>query len=170
MLMRFRQAPRATGGHRRVVGDHGIQTDWCTSQEAASRNAPTYSVWHRWEILIDSITSFREVPLIAIFYLGMAISALSGLIGFVLLLEKIFFRRILEGWVSVMLSVWFLGGDFDLLRRANRHLHFKKSSSKPRAAHIRLFAGYTASSTTAVSKPPPHLLDADLPRAARNSR
>jgi putative glycosyltransferase len=75
-----------------------------------SRIRPTYSVWRRWITLIDSITSFSEVPLVAIFYLGIFISVLSGLVGLELLVQKLVFRRALEGWVSVMLSVWFLGG------------------------------------------------------------
>jgi putative glycosyltransferase len=75
-----------------------------------TRVGPTYSVWRRWITLIDSITSFSEVPLVAIFYLGIFISLLSGLVGLELLVQKLVFRRALEGWVSVMLSVWFLGG------------------------------------------------------------
>jgi putative glycosyltransferase len=74
------------------------------------RIGPTYSTWRRWITLIDSITSFSEVPLVGIFYLGIFISALSGLVGLELLLQRFVFERALEGWVSVMLSVWFLGG------------------------------------------------------------
>jgi putative glycosyltransferase len=75
-----------------------------------SRSGPTYSLWHRWTTLIDSVTSFSEIPLVAIFYLGILISGFSGLIGVALLVQKFIFQRVLEGWVSVMLSVWFLGG------------------------------------------------------------
>lgn len=75
-----------------------------------SRSRPTYSFWHRWTTLIDSITSFSEIPLVAIFYLGIVISGFSGLIGAALLVQKFIFQKALEGWVSVMLSVWFLGG------------------------------------------------------------
>src|SRR5262249_41367387 len=76
------------------------------------RAAPTttYSFWHRWHALIDSISAFSETPLVAIFYLGLAISSLSAAIGIWLLVRKFFFGNILAGWVSVMLSVWFLGG------------------------------------------------------------
>jgi putative glycosyltransferase len=71
---------------------------------------PTYSFWRRWIALIDSISAFSETPLVAIFYLGVAISALSGVVGAWLLIRWLFFGNILPGWVSVMLSVWFLGG------------------------------------------------------------
>ena len=75
-----------------------------------SRKGTTYSYWRRWLVLIDSITSFSEVPLVAIFYLGIAISVMSALVGVTLLILKLIFGSAIQGWVSVMLSVWFLGG------------------------------------------------------------
>jgi putative glycosyltransferase len=75
-----------------------------------ARKETTYNYWRRWLSLIDSVTSFSETPLVAIFYLGIAISGLSSLVGIVLLIHKLIFRGAVEGWVSVMLSVWFLGG------------------------------------------------------------
>jgi putative glycosyltransferase len=75
-----------------------------------ARNETTYSYWHRWLKLIDSVASFSETPLVAIFYLGVVISGLSILVAIVLLIHKLVFRGAVEGWVSVMLSVWFLGG------------------------------------------------------------
>lgn len=75
-----------------------------------ARGASTYSLWRRWLTLIDSVTAFSETPLVGIFYLGMMISALSTFVGAALLVRKLFFGALLEGWVSVMISVWFLGG------------------------------------------------------------
>jgi putative glycosyltransferase len=75
-----------------------------------AREGTTYSYWHRWLKLIDSVASFSETPLVAIFYLGVVISGLSVLVAIVLLIHKLVFRGAVEGWVSVMLSVWFLGG------------------------------------------------------------
>lgn len=75
-----------------------------------SKGTSTYSWWRRWRMLIDSVTSFSEVPLVGIFYLGITISALSIMIATGLLVRKLFFGQVLAGWTSVMLSVWFLGG------------------------------------------------------------
>jgi putative glycosyltransferase len=75
-----------------------------------SRRQTTYSIWRRWISFIDSITSFSEVPLVAIFYLGFMISALSVVVAVYLLVQKMLLKTVLDGWVSVMLSVWFLGG------------------------------------------------------------
>ena len=78
------------------------------SKRASGRT--TYSLWRRWLALIESISSFSETPLVAIFYLGLAISILSALIAAWLVIRKLFFGSVLVGWVSVMVSVWFLGG------------------------------------------------------------
>jgi putative glycosyltransferase len=75
-----------------------------------TRGDTTYNFGRRWLLLIDSITSFSELPLVAIFYLGLAISALATLVGIVLIFLRLSVGRPIEGWVSVMLSVWFLGG------------------------------------------------------------
>jgi putative glycosyltransferase len=74
------------------------------------RGETTYSFWRRWLVLIEGITSFSETPLVAIFYLGITISCLSVIVAAGLIVHKIIFRGAVEGWVSVMLSVWFLGG------------------------------------------------------------
>lgn len=74
------------------------------------RGETTYSFRRRWSLMLDSITSFSELPLVAIFYLGIAISALSLVVGVVLVILRLVRGVGLAGWVSVMLSVWFLGG------------------------------------------------------------
>jgi putative glycosyltransferase len=38
------------------------------------------------------------------------ICGLSGVVGIGLLIHKFIYRGLIEGWVSVMISVWFLGG------------------------------------------------------------
>jgi putative glycosyltransferase len=74
------------------------------------RGASTYSLTRRWHLLLDSITNFSETPLIAIFYVGIVISTAAGLLGLFLLLRWAIGGVGVAGWVSVMLSVWLLGG------------------------------------------------------------
>jgi putative glycosyltransferase len=74
------------------------------------RAETTYSFRRRWSLLLDAVTSFSEVPLVAIFYLGIAISALSMAVSITIVVLRLFIGVAIEGWVSVMLSVWFLGG------------------------------------------------------------
>lgn len=75
-----------------------------------SKGESTYTMWRRWRMLVDSVTSFSELPLVGIFYLGILISMLSGGIGLTLLIRKLFFGQVMAGWTSVMISVWILGG------------------------------------------------------------
>lgn len=78
--------------------------------EKGIRKKPSYGFRRRWALLFDSITSFSELPLIAVFYLGVGISLLAGIVGITLIILRLAIGVALEGWVSVMLSVWFLGG------------------------------------------------------------
>lgn len=78
--------------------------------EKLAKKETSYKFLRRMRLIIESVISFSETPLVAIFYLGIAISMLSSLVGLWLLSRKLFFNISVEGWVSVMLSVWFLGG------------------------------------------------------------
>ncbi len=70
----------------------------------------SYSLTRRWTMLIDSVTNFSETPLIAIFYIGLGLSFASTCVGLFLLLRWMVGGVAVAGWVSVMLSVWLLGG------------------------------------------------------------
>jgi polyisoprenyl-phosphate glycosyltransferase len=59
---------------------------------------------------IDTFVGFSFAPIRAISYFGVLVSVLSFLIGFYLLINKIFFGTHVEGWTSVMLAVLVLGG------------------------------------------------------------
>lgn len=78
--------------------------------EKRIKQGTSYSLKRRWRLLLDSITSFSEAPLVAIFYVGMLISAVAGVVGMVILIRFLIGGVGVDGWVSVMLSVWFLGG------------------------------------------------------------
>jgi putative glycosyltransferase len=70
----------------------------------------TYAFMRRWKMFLDSVTNFSDAPLIGIFYLGILIAAISSLVGTWLLLRWLVFGIGVAGWLSVMMSVWFLGG------------------------------------------------------------
>lgn len=75
-----------------------------------STSETTYTFRRKMSILVNSITSFSNTPLTGIFYIGAAISLLSSLGIFYLLVHWMFFSRPLSGWTSVMASIWLLGG------------------------------------------------------------
>jgi putative glycosyltransferase len=80
------------------------------SVQKGHRPNSSYSVLRRWKLALDSVTSFSEMPLIAIFYLGLGIMGVSALMAVWLLGSAFVMDQRVEGWASVMLSVWFLGG------------------------------------------------------------
>ncbi len=80
------------------------------SVRRVDRGATTYALMRRWRILLDSVTNFSEVPLISIFYLGILIAFVSALVGCWLMFRWLVLGVGVAGWLSVMLSVWLLGG------------------------------------------------------------
>lgn len=75
-----------------------------------SRGRTTYSVRKRISVLVNSVTSFSNRPLVYIFYLGCVIMSMASLAGFYLIVRA--FRRGfgVPGWPSLIVSIWFLGG------------------------------------------------------------
>ena len=59
---------------------------------------------------IDTFVSFSFLPIRLISAIGLAVSALSFLFGFYVLINKLFFGTRVDGWTSVMLAVVVLGG------------------------------------------------------------
>ncbi len=70
----------------------------------------TYSLFHKLSIFVNSITSFSNIPLISIFYVGVAILLVSGGFATYLMISWLLFSNSVSGWTSVMVSIWFLGG------------------------------------------------------------
>lgn len=75
----------------------------CTSET-------TYDLRRKLRLLVDSITSFSNSPLVFIFNVGIAIFGMSILYCTYLLVIWLFFAKPPSGWPSVMASIWLLGG------------------------------------------------------------
>lgn len=74
------------------------------------RGATSYSLKRRFGAAVDLITSFSNLPLIYAFYLGLVIMTFSFVYIIYIIFEKIFHSSNVEGWTSLIASVWFLGG------------------------------------------------------------
>lgn len=75
-----------------------------------SRSPTTYTFGKKMSLLVNSVTSFSNAPLVSIFYIGASISLFAlAYIGY-LVTNWLFFARPLSGWTSVMASIWLLGG------------------------------------------------------------
>jgi putative glycosyltransferase len=70
----------------------------------------TYTLRRKMSVLVNSVTSFSNAPLKAIFYVGVAISLLAGGYTTYLIINWLFLAQPLSGWTSVMASIWLLGG------------------------------------------------------------
>jgi len=59
---------------------------------------------------VNAVTSFSNKPLVLIFYLGCFILLLSSFAAIDLIIRKVFFGALLQGWASLIVSIWLLGG------------------------------------------------------------
>lgn len=70
----------------------------------------TYGFGRKISHLVNAITSFSNKPLVLIFYLGCFIVFVSLIAAIDLILRKIIYGTLLEGWASLIVSIWLLGG------------------------------------------------------------
>lgn len=75
-----------------------------------STSETTYTLRRKMALLVNSVTSFSNAPLVGIFYVGLSISLFAlGYIAY-LVINWLFLAKPLSGWTSVMASIWLLGG------------------------------------------------------------
>lgn len=75
-----------------------------------SHSETTYSIKHKLSVLFNSLTSFSNFPLKVIFYMGLVISSISFIYISFIFFRKLLFDVSIQGWTSLIVSVWFLGG------------------------------------------------------------
>jgi putative glycosyltransferase len=75
-----------------------------------STSETTYTFRRKMSLLVNSVTSFSNAPLVSIFYIGVSISLFALFYIGYLFIHWIFLAKPLSGWTSVMASIWLLGG------------------------------------------------------------
>jgi putative glycosyltransferase len=75
-----------------------------------STSETTYTFRKKMSLLVNSVTSFSNAPLIGIFYIGISISLIATVYISYLVLHWVFLSQPVSGWTSVMASIWLLGG------------------------------------------------------------
>jgi putative glycosyltransferase len=78
--------------------------------QKSDKGSSSYSLPLRIDAFVNAITSFSNKPLVMVFYMGIAIMGLSILASTYYALRKIMWGIDVDGWTSLMLSIWFLGG------------------------------------------------------------
>jgi putative glycosyltransferase len=78
--------------------------------DKGTKGDTSYSFSRKVSLLVDSITSFSDRPLIMIFYFGVIIGSFASIAALYLVVRRLFFGVALPGWPSLIVSVWMLGG------------------------------------------------------------
>lgn len=77
--------------------------------ERKYKGSSHYNFKQKAKLGINYITSFSSKPLELIFYVGLLFTLISWLSFIYVLAQKLLFNEVLQGWTSIMLSVWMLG-------------------------------------------------------------
>lgn len=75
-----------------------------------STSPTTYSLQKKISLLVNSVTSISNYPLTLIFYLGVSVSMLSVTYIIYLIANWFIYDTPLQGWTSLIASVWLFGG------------------------------------------------------------
>jgi putative glycosyltransferase len=70
----------------------------------------SYSLSKKMSILVDAFTSFSSNPLKLIFGVGLLIFMVASMLISFLMFRLLFNGQSTSGWLSLIVSVWFLGG------------------------------------------------------------
>ncbi len=105
-LKQYHEKELFLGGVFAMVGYHQVSIE----VDKGSRPDTTYTFRKKMSLLVNAITATSNRLLIYVFYLGLIISFTSfvGLVYFII--RAIFYKDYLEGWPSLIVSIWFLSG------------------------------------------------------------
>lgn len=70
----------------------------------------TYTLRRRISFFVNAVASFSNKPLVAIFYIGLLIFLVAAAFTLYLIINTIFISNPVDGWTSVIASIWLLGG------------------------------------------------------------
>jgi len=74
------------------------------------KGTSSYNLLRKLALMMDGITSFSSKPLSMIMVCGFSISFISILYIVYLIVRKLLYQSIIDGWTSLMVSIWFLSG------------------------------------------------------------
>ena len=105
-LVAHRERETMIAGLWALTGFHQVPVAITKGQNTGS----SYSLGRKIAVLVNSVTSFSDRPLVFIFYLGVIIGVTSAAAALYLVVQRLFFGVALPGWPSLIVSVWLLGG------------------------------------------------------------
>jgi putative glycosyltransferase len=113
MSQRYVAALTAFQEREFAIGDLWVRAGFAQASfpvEKKFRQASSYTFRKRAKNAVLGIVSTSTLPLTAIFLFGMAVSVLSAIYMAFLLGRYLLIGSLVEGWLSLILSVWLLGG------------------------------------------------------------
>lgn len=78
--------------------------------EKGDKGESSYDLARKLSLVVNSVTAFSAKPLRMIFYTGVAISFAGTLFALYLAYRRLVHDIPVDGWTSLMVSLWFLGG------------------------------------------------------------
>lgn len=105
-LLSHREREIFLAGLWQITGFHQVPV----AISKGSHSPTSYSIRRRLALFVNSVTSFSNAPLLLIFWTGIIIFLTSAIYSGIIFLRWLFAARPPEGWASVILSVWMLGG------------------------------------------------------------
>lgn len=70
----------------------------------------SYTLSKKISMVINAITSFSNMPLVYIFYIGLIFISISIIFMIYLIIRKLFFGVVFQGWTSIITSLFLIGG------------------------------------------------------------
>jgi dolichol-phosphate mannosyltransferase len=86
------------------------QTGILYDRESRQAGNTKYHLFKMMNLSVDGIVSFSTVPLKLASLLGLIISVLSFLLGLYCIGLKLFTNQLVQGWLSLLISILFIGG------------------------------------------------------------
>ncbi len=78
--------------------------------DKAYKGTSSYSFNKRLKMAFDAITAFSSKPLMFVGFTGITITVITFFAGIAAIISKLFFVDYRPGWISIILSIWFVGG------------------------------------------------------------
>lgn len=74
------------------------------------KGSTSYTMKKKLKLALNSITAFSSKPLVFVGLVGMLITVLSFLGAVLAVISKLFFIDYQAGWISIIISIWLVGG------------------------------------------------------------
>jgi putative glycosyltransferase len=105
-LLNYREAETLPAGLMALTGFKQVPL----TIEKPYKGSTSYSIRKRLTLALNSITAFSSKPLVLVGLMGMIISMFAFFVILYIRANKIFFVSYQAGWISILASIWLVGG------------------------------------------------------------